>query len=45
MMRGAKAELADIALAAANKVLGSNINTDSNKKLLNDFLAGEELSK
>ena len=42
MMRGAKAELAGIALAAANKVLGSNVSADSNNKLLNDFLAGEE---
>ncbi len=42
IMREAHNEIAGIALAAASKVLGSTVDGNSNKKLLDDFLAGEE---
>ncbi len=42
IMRDAQNEIANIALAAASKVLGSTVDSGANKKLLDDFLAGEE---
>jgi len=42
ILREAKAEIAGIALSAASKVLGSAVDGKANKKLLDDFLAGEE---
>ncbi len=42
IMREAHNEIAGIALAAASKVLESTVDGNSNKKLLDDFLAGEE---
>ena len=42
ILREAKAEIAEMALAAASKVIGSTVDSSSNKKLLDDFLAGEE---
>ncbi|MGN1349506.1 MAG: F0F1 ATP synthase subunit B [Anaerovoracaceae bacterium] len=42
ILREAKAEIAEMALAAASKVIGSTVDGSSNKKLLDDFLAGEE---
>lgn len=42
IMREAHNEIAGIALAAASKVLGSTVDGGANKKLLDDFLAGEE---
>lgn len=41
MMRGAQAELADLALAAAEKLIGKNIDDDANRKMLDDFLSEE----
>ena len=42
ILREAKAELAGIALSAASKVLGSAVDGSANKKMLDDFLSGEE---
>lgn len=42
IMRDAQNEIAGIALAAASKLLGSNVDSKANKKLLDDFLSGEE---
>lgn len=42
IMREAQNEIAGLALAAASKVLGSTVDESANKKLLDDFLAGEE---
>lgn len=42
IMREAQSEIAGIALAAASKVLGSTVDGSANKKLLDDFLSGEE---
>lgn len=45
MMRSTQAELADLALTAASKILESTVDDDANKKLLDDFLTGEEADK
>lgn len=42
ILREAKAEIAEMALAAASKVIGNTVDGSANKKLLDDFLAGEE---
>lgn len=41
MMRGAKSELADVAMAAAIRLIGENVNDESNKALLEKYLAEE----
>lgn len=38
-LRDAQTEIAGIALAAASKLLGANVDAQSNKKMLDDFLA------
>ncbi len=45
MMREAQTEVASLALAAASRVLGSSVDSDANKKMLDDFLAGERSDK
>ena len=39
MMRSAQAELAEVALAAASKVLGSSVDENANRNMLDEFLA------
>ncbi len=41
VMRGAKAELADAAIIAASKIIGSNIDSKSNREMLDQFLSEE----
>ena len=41
MMRDAQSELADVALAAAAKLIGKNIDDEANRKMLDDFLSEE----
>lgn len=45
MMREAQAELADLALTAASKVLGNAVDDKANKKMLDEFLAEEGSDK
>jgi F-type H+-transporting ATPase subunit b len=40
-MRGARSELADVAMAAAIKLIGESVNDESNKALLDRYLAEE----
>ena len=40
-MRGARSELADVAMAAAMKLIGESVNDESNKALLDRYLAEE----
>lgn len=41
MMQDAQAELADVALAAAAKLIGKNVDDEANRKMLDDFLSEE----
>lgn len=41
MMRGARNELADVAMAAAVKLVGESVNDESNKAMLDKYLAEE----
>ena len=45
IMRDAQKELANVALDAAGKLLGSNVDSDANKKMLDDFLAEKRADK
>ncbi len=38
--RAVKNEIAQLAVDAAGKVIGANMNTETNKKLVDDFIAG-----
>ena len=44
IIRGAQDELMGLTMAAVSKVIGNNVDEESNRKLLDDFLA-EEVSK
>ncbi|MBR5225627.1 MAG: F0F1 ATP synthase subunit B [Clostridia bacterium] len=44
IIRGAQNELMGLTMAAVSKVIGNNVDEESNRKLLDDFLA-EEVSK
>jgi F-type H+-transporting ATPase subunit b len=41
MMRSAQSELADVAMAAAVKLIGESVNDESNRAMLDKYLAGE----
>ncbi len=41
MMRDAQSELADVAMAAAARLIGKNIDDEANRKMLDDFLSEE----
>ena len=45
MMREAQAELAQVALAAASKLIGSNVDAEANKNMLDQFLSEEGSQK
>ena len=45
MMRGAQSELAEVALAAASKILGSSVDADANRAMLDQFLSEEGSDK
>ena len=45
MMREAQAELAQVALAAASKLIGSSVDAEANKNMLDQFLSEEGSQK
>jgi len=45
MMRSAQSELADVAMAAAVKLIGESVNDESNRAMLEKYLAGEGSDK
>lgn len=44
-MQQAQTQIADLAIAAASKIMGENMDDSRNRKLVDDFLAGEEADK
>ncbi len=42
VIQQAHIQIADLAIEAASKVVGANLDDDKNRKLVDDFLAGEE---
>jgi len=45
VLRQAQSEIADLAIAAASKIIGENVDDEKNRKLVDKFLSDEEGKK
>lgn len=42
VLRQAQSDIADLAIEAASKIIGANVDDEKNRKLVDEFLSGEE---
>ena len=42
VIRKAQTEIADLAIEAASKIIGENVDDEKNRRLVDEFLSGEE---
>jgi F-type H+-transporting ATPase subunit b len=42
ILRQAQSEIADLAIEAASKIVGANVDDEKNRRLVDDFLSGKE---
>ncbi len=45
VLRQAQSEIADLAIEAASKIVGANVDDEKNRRLVDEFLSNEEVGK
>jgi F-type H+-transporting ATPase subunit b len=45
VLRQAQSQIADLAIEAASKIVGANVDDEKNRRLVDEFLSNEEVGK